>query len=96
MPSLSLPGENRVDALTRLWAFVWSWAFFILLGTLIAIAALILGLLDIIWVFLTDSEGIRWLSWPKLFLKNIITWEHDMFLYYLRGEGGFEWLPDLP
>lgn len=91
MPML---GSNRSDALWRLVAFVWSLVAG-LAASVVIIIGMVWGIVDVVWQFITNRDGLSSSSRPAKFVKGVITWPIDLQVYAFTGSGRMMWLPNI-
>lgn len=88
-------GGRRMDALWRLWAFLYMLFIASIVAGLATLAGIVWGLIDIVWQFFLDSEGLSEESRGAALIVDTLSWNHELLLYSLTGKGEFMWLPDL-
>lgn len=88
-------GSYREDALMRVLAFIWAWVAAIIVS-IVAIVAFIWGLIDVLWQFLLNSEGLDENGYAPELVANTFWWAVDLEVYAFTGRKKFMWLPEMP
>lgn len=83
---------QRKEALWRVAAFAWSFVAGFIAG-FVAIVGFFWGLIDVIWQFITGSDGLSSSSTPAMWVKRFLIWPIDLLVYAFTGDGEFELLP---
>ena len=94
-PLLLFIGGRRMDALWRVFAFLYSMFVASLIAGVVALVGIVWGVIDVLWQFLLNSEGLSEDSRPAKIVVDTLDWKVDLYTYSLTGKGDFMWLPDL-
>lgn len=92
-------GKQRWAVLWRLWALVYTVIIAYTLGIIAGIAALIYMVIDLLWQFLLNSEGLADDGRVGDWLDRFIMWYADLHSFIVvggrdfAGRGKFPWLP---
>jgi hypothetical protein len=90
-----LIGDFRKDALMRVFALLYAWFIAALIAGLVAIAGLIWMVIDVLWQFLVNSEGLSENGRAADIVASALEWNMELNVYALTGKKEFMWLPDL-
>lgn len=88
-------GTYRMDALVRVWAFIWAWTVGSIVITVVTIIGLLWGIIDVLWQFIINSEGLSEGSRAAEIVTDTLQWGIDLVVYALTGKREFMWFPPL-
>jgi hypothetical protein len=82
--------SKRMEALWRIWAFVWSIpASFV--ATIVGFVGLIWGIADVAWQLVTGGDGLSESNRAAEFVIDVLYWPIDLVVFAYTGDGEFAW-----
>lgn len=83
--------SERRTALGRAWALLWIGVIGYLLGAIILTVAVIWGIIDLVWSFITGRDDLSAESRPARLVSDTLEWVVGQTVYGLTGGGDRGW-----
>lgn len=84
---------GRMEALERIWAFIWVNTAGYLIAIVASILGLVLGTLDVFLQLLTGWEVLSSRGLGLGFVGRAFSWVSELLVFSLTGQGSFSWWP---
>ena len=88
---MSRIGDQRTQSLSRTWTFIWAIFIGSLIVQVVAVVAVVWGLVDVLWQFLTNRNDLDERSTPARLVSATINWWAGQFVYAVTGGGQGRW-----
>lgn len=87
--------SNRMEALLRVWAFIWQGHLGYVLSVVFGIVGIIFMIVDVIWQLVWDSDGLDSQSTLSQAIQDAYQWNigQTLFAFTSQGDGEFRWHP---
>lgn len=86
---------HRLEALSRIWAFIWQGVLGYVLSIVFGILGILFMLIDVAWQILVDEEGLEAESRLAQAIEDFYHWNvgQTLFAFTSQGDGEFRWHP---